>query len=210
MRHAHVTLVVGAGDLGRIGGRKFGRICVGRVHEQLDRGILAARHGPSEMSRYDQNSARRVGNERLFRLPVRRPGDDTKCDRGAKRVNQIVRSGRVIEILHDDWQIVHGKRDRRAHQYQQNERQRHCQRERAPIPHDLDKFLGGLRRDTPHLRFQSSRATLPCWRACSTMLTKTSSRERRASRALITFTPFASSRLVVVSLPASASSSVMM
>ena len=51
--------------------------------------------------------------------------------------------------------------------------------------------------------------TLPCRRAFSTMEMKTSSSEKRSSRALITWRPFSSSRLVVWRMAVSGASSVM-
>src|SRR5262249_21080424 len=83
----------------------------------------------------------------------------------------------------EQWQIFRRAPDRpRQAQDQQEHGKNERQGERPPVPNDLGQLLAGLRNYTTH--FQSSDAALPSCCAFSTTLMKTSSIEKRPSRAL--------------------------
>ena len=107
----------------------------------------------------------------------------------------------MVEVLHDDRQVVDGERDGRPQQQQQNERKHQRESERAIVANDLRQFLAGLGENASHVRsFIRRLATLPCWRAFSTTLMKTSSSEKRPSCTSSTRMPLARSFSVVVLL----------
>jgi len=74
-----------------------------------------------------------------------------KGERGAKRIDQLTGCGRIVKVLNDDWKIGCCKRNRRAVQDQQKQRENQREHERAPIANDLSQLLAGLREYSSHL-----------------------------------------------------------
>ena len=73
-----------------------------------------------------------------------------EAERLAKRVHQFLRSLRLIEVLHDDGEILHRQGDRCGLQQKQNYRQHERQRHREAIAHQLRQLFLGLCEDSPH------------------------------------------------------------
>ena len=61
------------------------------VHQDLYRGVRAARHVPAKPFRDNQNRTRFVAQKRLFRTLVHGRGDDFEGNRSAERINQLPR-----------------------------------------------------------------------------------------------------------------------
>src|SRR5215831_5110693 len=156
------TPVIGTGDLGRIAGHEVGGIRVRCIHQQLNGRVKSPRHVPAEARGNDQHRARRAGAERLFRRPVHGPGDHMESNRSAHRVDVIMGSGRIVEILNDHGEIVYFEREPHAHQHEQGHGQRQGQCERTPVAIDLNEFFAGLRDDSPH-RLLLFSLTLPSY-----------------------------------------------
>src|SRR5260370_11899368 len=117
-----------------------------------------------------QRRAGGVLKQGVLGLPGGWPRDDMKGDRSAEGVDEVARGGRVVQVLNDDGQIIHGKRNGRPKQQQQTEWKCERQRQGEPVPHNLREFFASLRNDSPH-RPYSSFAPFPCCPAFSTTAT---------------------------------------
>ena len=73
-----------------------------------------------------------------------------KAQRLAKGIDQFLGRLRLIEILHDDGEILHGQRNGCGLQQQQNHGEQERQSHREAVAEKLRQFFLGLREDSPH------------------------------------------------------------
>src|SRR5579872_5217118 len=142
--------VVSLGNLRGITRGQLGGVGIGRIHQQLDGGVAAARHFPAKVSRNNQSSARDVANQGFFRLPIYRPGDNFENNGGPEGINEVTGGCGVIQVLNHDGKMVYGERVGGAQQQEQDERQYQRQSQRTPVAHDLSQLFAGLGKNSPH------------------------------------------------------------
>ena len=120
---AAVIRVPSRGHLRRVTRYQPGGVGVGGVDQHLHGRSHAARDVAPEAGGDDQSRAGQVRREGRFRLTVDGERHDVEGVRRTESVDQGVRSGRIVEILHRDGQIGDGKRDRRTHEDELRARQ---------------------------------------------------------------------------------------
>ena len=82
---------------------------------------------------------RSTGQETTWKVTDARKASMKSCEAGG-----------LIEVLHDDGQVVHRQGDGRSEQDEQNQREHQRQGQRAVVAHDLGQFFAGLRKDSSH------------------------------------------------------------